>query len=187
MTWKCLISRSLKDMNTRQRLSFSFPALRYTDSPLKFNPRKICQRLTNWTRWNKRDKVWNSANLKWRFRSRRRSCCLYTLHRVVHFSPLSTREWCLIDIFVDNLQSGLVHEDKYIHCKSENLFLYTLSIRKICFSPKNWAISMSNAICLVYFGSFNPAGPTVQLQCTVEPLSTDTSLLRTVSNVPTKL
>ena len=73
----------------------------------------------------------------------------YTLPRVVHFSPLSTRERCLIDIFVDNIQSGLVREDKYVHCKSENLFLYTLSIRKICLTSKNWAISMSSPI----FGS----------------------------------
>ena len=27
--WKCLISRFVKNVNTRQRLSFSFPALRY--------------------------------------------------------------------------------------------------------------------------------------------------------------
>ena len=33
--------------------------------------------MTNWTRWNKRDKVWSSVNslFKWRFRSRRRCCC----------------------------------------------------------------------------------------------------------------
>ena len=47
--------------------------------PLEFNSRKMCQHLTNdWTRWNKRDKVWDSANslFKWRFRSRRRRSCL---------------------------------------------------------------------------------------------------------------
>ena len=50
-------------------------------SPLEFNSRKSRQHLTNSTRWNKRDKVWSSANslFKWRFRSRRRRCCLSSL------------------------------------------------------------------------------------------------------------
>ena len=41
------------------------------------NSRKKYQHLTNWTRWNKRDKVWSSATLivKWRFRSRRHPRC----------------------------------------------------------------------------------------------------------------
>ena len=43
----------------------------------EFKSRKNCQHLTN-QRWNKRDKVWSNATLlfKWRFRSRRRHCCL---------------------------------------------------------------------------------------------------------------
>ena len=55
---------------------FFFPELRYC--PLEFNSRKNCQHLTNWTRWNKRDKVWSSATslCKWRFRGRRCRCCL---------------------------------------------------------------------------------------------------------------
>ena len=59
-------------MNKGQRLSFSFPDLWY--SLLEINSRKICQHLTNWTSWNKRDKVWSSANslFKGRFCSRRR-------------------------------------------------------------------------------------------------------------------
>ena len=52
-TWNCLISRSVDSVNTRQRRYFSFPELWY--SLLKFNSRKNCQHLTNWTRWNKRD------------------------------------------------------------------------------------------------------------------------------------
>ena len=50
-------------------------------SLLEFNSRIVCQHLTNWTRWNKRDKVWSSANplFKWRFRNRRRRCCLSSL------------------------------------------------------------------------------------------------------------
>ena len=45
---------------------------------LEFNFSKNCQHLTNWTRWNKRYKVWGSVTLlfKWRFRSRRHRCCL---------------------------------------------------------------------------------------------------------------
>ena len=34
---------------------------------------KNCQHLTNWTKWNKREKLWSSATslFNWRFRSRR--------------------------------------------------------------------------------------------------------------------
>ena len=76
---QCLISRFVEDVNTRQRLSFSFPQLWY--SPLEFNSRRICQHLTNGTGWNKRDNVWSSANslFKWRFRSRRHYCCVRSL------------------------------------------------------------------------------------------------------------
>ena len=78
-TWKCLISRSVEDVNTTERLSFSFPKLRY--SLLEFSSRNNCQHLTNWMRWNKRDNVWSSATslFKWRFRSRRRRRCLSSI------------------------------------------------------------------------------------------------------------
>ena len=78
-TWKCLISRSVEDVNTTERLSFSFPELWY--SLLEFSSRNNCQHLTNWMRWNKRGKVWSSANslFKWRIRSRRRRCCLSSI------------------------------------------------------------------------------------------------------------
>ena len=70
-TWKYLISHFVDNVNTRQQLSLSFPELQY--SLLEFNSRKNCQNLTNWNRYNKRDKVWSSATslFKWRFRSRR--------------------------------------------------------------------------------------------------------------------
>ena len=47
----------------------------------EFNSREKYEHLTNWTRWNKREKVWSSANslFSWRFRSRQsrhRRCCL---------------------------------------------------------------------------------------------------------------
>ena len=68
-------------MNTRQQLYFSFPEFRY--SLLEFNFRKNCQHLTNFNNKmpNKRDKVWRSATslFTWRFRSRRRRCCLSSL------------------------------------------------------------------------------------------------------------
>ena len=60
MTWKCLISYFEENLNTRQRLSFSLPDLRY--SLLEFSSRKICQHLTTSPRWNKHNKVWSSVN-----------------------------------------------------------------------------------------------------------------------------
>ena len=71
-TWKCLISRFVETVSTKERLSISFCELRYR--LLEFNSRKKCQHLKNWTRWNKRDKVWISGNslLKWPSRCRRR-------------------------------------------------------------------------------------------------------------------
>ena len=67
-TWKYLISRFVDNVNTRQRLY----------SILEVNSAKNWQYLTNWTRWNKRDKVWSSVNspFNWRFRNRSRRCCL---------------------------------------------------------------------------------------------------------------
>ena len=93
-TWKCLISRFVEDGNTRQQLSFSFPELWY--SLLEFNSRKICQHLTKWTRWNKRDKVWSSATslFKWRFRSRRRRCSLSFLLLLVKTYALKSPASC---------------------------------------------------------------------------------------------
>ena len=78
-TWKCLISRFVEDGNTKQPVSFSFPELWY--SLLEFSSRQSCQHLRNWTRWTKRETVWSRATLlfKWRFRSRRRRCCLSSL------------------------------------------------------------------------------------------------------------
>ena len=78
-TWNCLNSCFVKDRNTRQQLSFSFPELWY--SLLEFNSRKICQHLMNWTSWNKCDKVWSSVNslFKRRFHSRPCRCCLSSL------------------------------------------------------------------------------------------------------------
>ena len=87
-TWKCQISRFVEDENTRQQLSFSFPELWY--SLLEFNSRKICQHLTNWMSWNKRDKVWGRANslFKCRFGNRRRRrCCLSSLISYLSFLP----------------------------------------------------------------------------------------------------
>ena len=42
----------------------------------------IGQHLTNWTRWNNRDKVWGGTNslFKWRFPNHRRCCCLSSLY-----------------------------------------------------------------------------------------------------------
>ena len=66
---RCGLQPFAEGVNTRQRLPFSFPELWY--SLLEINSINICQHLTNWTSWNKHDKVWSSANspFKWCFRS----------------------------------------------------------------------------------------------------------------------
>ena len=89
VTWICLISRFVEDVNTRRRLPFSFRELRYRE----FNSRKNSQRSTNWMRWNKRDKGWSSANSlckKWRFCSRCRRCFLTSLKPKVAAIALRT-------------------------------------------------------------------------------------------------
>ena len=58
--WKCLISRFLENVNTRERLSFSFPEI--WDIPWKIQHQEIYQNLTNRARWNKRDIVWTCAS-----------------------------------------------------------------------------------------------------------------------------
>ena len=92
MTWTFLISHFVEDGNTTQQLSFSFPELSY--SPLQFNSRKICQHLTNCTRWNKRKKVWGSPNslFKWCFRSCCWCCCLNSLKEKLHFYTITFQE-----------------------------------------------------------------------------------------------
>ena len=64
------------------------------DSPLEFNSRKNCQHFMNWMscNWDKRDKVWCGANslFKWRFRNRRRHCCLSSLLASFFFAFLLT-------------------------------------------------------------------------------------------------
>ena len=60
---------------------FLFLLLNFDTIFKNWSPDKNYQHLTNWTRWNKRDKVKSSATslLEWRFRSRRRRCCLSSL------------------------------------------------------------------------------------------------------------
>ena len=101
-TWKCLISRFVEDGNTRQRVSFSFPELWY--SLLEFSSRKSCQHLRNWTRWTKRETVWSRATVlfQWRFRGRRRPCCLSSLswNETGVKEPLTTVRWKGHDVIV---------------------------------------------------------------------------------------
>ena len=73
-TQKCLISHFVEDGNTKQQLCFPFPELWFI--PLEFNSKKICQHLTNETKWNiRRKKVWDRANSLFRWCSRSRHCC----------------------------------------------------------------------------------------------------------------
>ena len=83
--WMCLISRLVhwgRDREHKTTTLFFLPQFQY--SLLEFNSRKICQPFTNWTRWNKRDKVWARAYslFKWRFRCRPRRCYFKTVSRV---------------------------------------------------------------------------------------------------------
>ena len=87
-TWKCLISR-LWRMWTHETTTFLFFSWILIQS-LEFNSRNICQHLTNWMSWNKRDKVWGRANslFKWRFCNRHwRGCCLSSLISYLGFRP----------------------------------------------------------------------------------------------------
>ena len=98
-TWKCLISRFVEDVNTRQWLFFTFPGLWYS---LRIQLQKICQHLTNWPSWNKCDEVWGSANLlfKWRFRSHRRRCCLSALMQEKERMDKLEEDWSGLQLMV---------------------------------------------------------------------------------------
>ena len=54
-TRTCLISRFVEDVNTWQRLSFSFPERRWSLLESMQPQKKKCRHFTSW--WNKRDKV----------------------------------------------------------------------------------------------------------------------------------
>ena len=82
---------------------------------LALSSRKYCQYLTNWATWNKRDKVWGSATslFKWRFRSRRRRCCVSSLSKLPNtMNPLT--HWPMRDSISSNdhpsLKEKLVHQ-----------------------------------------------------------------------------
>ena len=55
VSWKCLISRFVEDLSTRQPLSFSFPEIWYISQNSALE--KFAKHLTNWTSWKERDKV----------------------------------------------------------------------------------------------------------------------------------
>ena len=108
-TWKCLISRfhaNFKQHHTTRCFAQVWSKTTFQSFPHVFDlrsqfttffffswtliqsfrvqlPKKNCQHLTNLTRWNKRDKVWGSANslVKWRFRNCRRRCHLKSSSR----------------------------------------------------------------------------------------------------------
>ena len=79
-----------RELKTMTSFSFPFPELWY--SLIEFNSKKNCQHFKNWTSWNKRDKVWSSANslFKWRFRSGRHRCCLRSLFNCNFFSNVKS-------------------------------------------------------------------------------------------------
>ena len=59
-TWNCLISRFVAGRGQKTTTFFFFSGTLMES--FRINSTKICQHLTNQTRWNKRDKVWGSAN-----------------------------------------------------------------------------------------------------------------------------
>ena len=69
----------VRDHTTTTFLFFSWTLIQSCRIQLQ----NICQHLTNWTRWIKRDKVSSSATslFKWRFGSCSRRCCLSSLNR----------------------------------------------------------------------------------------------------------
>ena len=82
--WKCQILKvpNFSFCGGREPLKTNdFIFLEPWYSLLEFKSRIVCQYLTNWTRWNKRDTVWSSVNplFKGRFCNRRRPCCLSSL------------------------------------------------------------------------------------------------------------
>ena len=74
--WKCLYFTFCRgsEHKTTTFFFFSWTLIQSFRTQLQ----KKCQHLTNWTRWNKRDKVWSSATslFQCRFRGRRGRCCL---------------------------------------------------------------------------------------------------------------
>ena len=76
-TWKCLNFTSCRGRGHKTTTFFFFSwtlILSFRTNPEQF--------ANIWhSRWNKHDKVWSSANslFQWRFRCRRRRCCLSSL------------------------------------------------------------------------------------------------------------
>ena len=90
--------------------TFLCPSLHdYNVKVPKFNSKNIYQHLT---RWNKRDKVWGSANslFRGRFRSRRRRCCLSSPLAIFPVPRDSPRSLCQSYL-------GLVSSQFFFYCR----------------------------------------------------------------------
>ena len=113
-TWKCLISLFVEDLITEKTTSvfFSWTLIQ----PFRIQLRKICQHLTNWTSWNKRDKLWSSANslFKWRFGSRR--CCLSSLLSQYTFVPTPYPSYHVTTSASYHPTAWLVIQQYYLSC-----------------------------------------------------------------------
>ena len=59
-TWKCLLSRFVEDREHKKRKFFLLSWTSMQSFRIQLQKKIQCQRLTNWTEWNKRDKVWCS-------------------------------------------------------------------------------------------------------------------------------
>ena len=108
-------------------------------------PEKNCQRyLTNWRRWNtERDKVLSSPTslLEWRFRSRRRRCCLISWCYTRRFAMMifSATQHCNIVATLFRIVTTL-----FQHCNA--VFPWKSSLRIVPCNPwklKKWAADAS--------------------------------------------
>ena len=97
-TWNCLISRFVEDVNVDVDVFFSWTLIQ----SLEFTSRKIYHHLTNWTTWNKRDKVWSSANS---LKERRKSSLLFK-------SRFRCRRSLLLKLPTENKNCNLSNEGK---------------------------------------------------------------------------
>ena len=106
--WKCLYFTFCRgrEHQTTTFFFFSWTSIHYFRTQLQ----KKCQHLTNWTRWNKHDKVWSRATslFQCHFRGRRRRCCLsshlLTKKNVVIIYSATTKDRALSGSFQHKLQ-----------------------------------------------------------------------------------
>ena len=131
----------MEDLVARTWLSFLF-------LDFDINSRKYCWRyLTNWRRWNNRDKVLSSATslLEWCFRSCRRRCCLrwcYTWRFAMMIFSATQRYNIVVTLF-------RIVTTLFQHCNA--VFPWKSSLRIVPCNPWNWRNGPLTRTCLGWF------------------------------------